>query len=85
MFNNKSLGLDGLIVEFYKMFLLYLSDILFKLYKEIEIKELLLYSMKMGVIILLYKKKGDKRCLKNYRFISLFNVDYKIIVRVMVN
>lgn len=41
--------------------------------------------MKMGVIILIYKKKGDKKLLKNWRFISLFNVDYKIIVRVIVN
>lgn len=35
--------------------------------------------MKMGVITLLYKKKGDKRLLKNWRPISLLNFDYKIL------
>ena len=85
MSNNNSPSSDGLTVEFYKMFLPHLSDILFKLYKEIETKESLSHSMKMGVITLLYKKKGDKRCLKNYRPISLLNVDYKIIARVMAN
>lgn len=35
----------------------------------------------MGV----YKKKRDKKCLKNYRLISLLKVDYKIIARVMAN
>lgn len=39
----------------------------------------------MGVITLLYKKSGDKKCLKTYRPISLLNVDYKIIVIVMAN
>lgn len=41
--------------------------------------------MKMCVITLLYKKSGDKKCLKTYRHISLLNVDYKIIVIVMAN
>lgn len=41
--------------------------------------------MKMGVITLIYKKKGDKKLLKNGRPISLLNVDYKIIARVIAN
>lgn len=39
----------------------------------------------MGVITLLYKKSGEKKCLKTYIPISLLNVDYKIIVIVMAN
>ena len=85
MANNKSPGSDGLTVEFYKAFLPQLRNILFKLYVEVEKKETMSNSMKMGVITLLYKKKGDKKLLKNWRPISLLNVDYKIIARVMSN
>lgn len=84
MANNKSPG-SGLTVEFYKMFLPYLRDVLFKLFKEIETKETLSHTIKMGVITLIYKKKGDKKLLKIWRPISLLNVDYKIIARVMAN
>lgn len=85
MASNKSPGPDGLTVEFYKRFLPELKNVLYKLFLEIEEKETLSHSMKMGVITLLYKKKGDKRLLKNWRPISLLNVDYKIIARIMSN
>lgn len=85
MANNKSPGSDGLTVEFYKMFLPYLRDVFFKLFKEIKTKEILSHTMKMGVITLIYKKKGDKKLLEYWRPISLNNVDYKIIARVMAN
>lgn len=55
------------------------------MFKEIETKETLSHTMTMGVITLLYKKKGDKKLLKNWRPISLLNVDYKIIARDMAN
>lgn len=60
MSNSKTPGSDGLTFEFYKIILPFLSDILFKLYKEIETKQSLPHSMKMGVISLLYKKSGEK-------------------------
>ena len=85
MANNKSPGSDGLTVEFYRTFLPQLKDILYKLYLEIENREEMSHSMKIGVITLIYKKRGDKRSLKNWRPISLLNVDYKIIARIMSN
>lgn len=85
MASNKSPGPDGLTIEFYRKFLPQLKNVLYKLFLEIEEKETLSHSMKMGVITLLYKKKGDKRLLKNWRPISLLNVDYKIIARIMSN
>lgn len=41
--------------------------------------------MTCGVISLIYKKKGDRRSLKNYRPISLLQIDYKILARIMTN
>ncbi|CAG2199723.1 unnamed protein product [Mytilus edulis] len=41
--------------------------------------------MRAGVLSLIYKKKGDRRILKNYRPISLLQVDYKILARIMAN
>ena len=61
MANNKSPGSDGLTVEFYRTFLPQLKDILYKIYSEIENREEMSHSMKMGIITLIYKKKGDKR------------------------
>lgn len=50
-----------------------------------EKKESSSHSMKMGIITFLYKKKGDKRWLKDWRPISLLNADNKIIARMMSN
>ncbi len=40
-------------------------------------------SMATGVITLIYKKRGSKRKLENYRPISLLNIDYNIIAKVL--
>ncbi len=39
---------------------------------HVEEKETLSHSMKMGVITLLYKKKGDKRLLKKTGYLLVF-------------
>lgn len=85
MAKNKSPGSDGLTVEFYCKFYDVLKDILFRLFSEVEQKSILSRSMRSGIISLIYKKKGDRKFLKNYRPISLLQVDYKILARVMAN
>jgi hypothetical protein len=55
------------------------------LFNSIENEGTLSRSMTCGVISLIYKKKGDRRSLKNYRPISLLQVDYKILARIMAN
>jgi hypothetical protein len=79
MAKNKSPGLDGIPVEFYKHFWVGIVDILIDSFKEsfdnISISE----SQRCGVLSLIYKN-GDKSDLKKYRPISLTNTDYRIIV-----
>lgn len=42
-------------------------------------------SMKYSIINLIYKEKGEKTDLKKFRPISLLNVDYTILARIMSN
>lgn len=84
MKKQKTPGPDGLTVEFYIQFWNELQDILHKLFQNIYEENCMSRTMRHGHIILIYKK-GDRRQLKNYRPISLLNVDYKILARVMSN
>lgn len=83
MSNNKSPGIDGLTVEFYKYFWNVIGPILNELFCEIHTKEVLTNSMRKGILTPVYKETGDKKNLKNWRPISLLNVDYKVISRCM--
>lgn len=85
MSKNKSPGSDGLTTEFYCKFYDILKDVLFKVYNSIFNEGMLTRSMRAGVLSLIYKKKGDRCVLKNYRPISLLQVDYKILARIMAN
>ncbi|KAJ8028516.1 hypothetical protein HOLleu_30774 [Holothuria leucospilota] len=84
MESSKSPGLDGLTVEFYRAFWPEMSVILSKLISEIFQAGELTESMK-GSVITLIPKKGDLRRLTNWRPISLLNVDYKLIAKVLAN
>ena len=75
---DKSPGLDGIPIEFYKTFWLILGLFLVKLYNENYQNEKLSNSQRIAVISLIHKK-GNKNLLKNYRPISLTNVDYRLL------
>ena len=82
MAKGKSPGPDGLPAEFYQQFAVELEG---KLWAAIDegLKEGALHEdIRRGEIILLYKA-GDAREIRNYRPITLLNVDYKIFSRVV--
>ena len=74
---NKSPGADGLTVEFYAHFWDKLGSLLVDVFNRALDRGELPESMKASVTRLIHKK-DDKRNLKNWRPISLLNVDYKI-------
>jgi len=83
--NSKSPGIDGIPVDFYKVFKDVLCPILNELFIDIFRKENLTNSMKKGMVKIIYKKKGDKRDLKNYRPLSMLNTEYKILAKILAN
>ena len=75
---NKSPGLDGLTVEFYRLFWDKLKHFLVEVFNEGHDKKCLSYSQRTSILTLIFKK-GDPLSLDNYRPISLLNVDLKIL------
>ena len=85
MKHNKSPGNDGLTVEYYCTFWPLLGDLLVEVLNESHDRGELSNSQKQGVITLLEKKGKDTLYVKNYRPITLLNVDYKILSKVLAN
>ena len=77
MCRNKSPGPDGLSVEFYCKFWDLIGPILLDVFNTCYADSNLCDSMKTSNTRLVFKK-GDRKNLKNWRPISLLNVDYKI-------
>ncbi len=82
MKNNKSPGPDGIIVEFYKLFWNEIVHDLFEVFNYSFDVEQLPYTQYIAIIILLYKK-GRREDIKNWRPISLLNIDVKILSKVL--
>ena len=81
--NNKSPGNDGLTMEFYLKFWNAICNLLIDSYNESFDKGVLSVSQRQAIITLLQKKDKDKLLLKNWRPISLLNLDYKILTKVL--
>ena len=80
---NKSPGNDGLTVEFYIAFWPLIGALLVdSLNYAFEYRELS-NSQKQAIITLIEKKGKDKRLIKNWRPISLINVDAKIVSKAL--
>ncbi len=84
MKENKSPGMDGLPIEFYKIFWTNIGTFLIQVYNESLNEGELSYSQRTAIMSLIFKK-GDRMLLKNYRPISLSTADYKILAFVLAN
>ena len=83
MQNNKSPGNDGKTKEFFVTFWEDIKDDFLKSCRAAKLKKELITSQRQAVIKLIEKKDMDKRFIKNWRPISLLNVDYKIISKAL--
>jgi hypothetical protein len=79
---NKSPGLDGLTVEFYRVFWNKLKYILTDVLNKGNDGQCFTYSQRTSILTLLFKKGGHLN-LDNYRPVSLLNVDFKILSYVL--
>ena len=84
MKSNKTPGIDGLTVNFYKHFWDKLQHIVLNAFNESYNTGNLPNSMRTAIMSLIFKK-GPQDDLENYRPISLTNTDYKILAFVLAN
>ena len=81
--NNKSPGNDGLTKEFYGGFWDEIKGLLIASASEAKHRGELTISQRQVIIRLIEKKDRDKRYNKNWRPISLLNVDTRIISKAL--
>ena len=81
MENIKSPGNGGLTKEFYETFWNEIKNPFMNFIIEAREKKKLSISQRQAIIKIIEKKERDKRFIKNWRPISLLNVDYKIIAK----
>ena len=85
--SNKSEGLDGLTVKYYKDMKCTLAPFLASFYNRVlndVVTQDELTKFTQAKVVLIYKS-GDARCLENYRPISILNVDYRIFSSIIFN
>uniref|UniRef100_A0A803TLB1 Reverse transcriptase domain-containing protein n=1 Tax=Anolis carolinensis TaxID=28377 RepID=A0A803TLB1_ANOCA len=80
---NKAPGPDGLTVMYYKTFEEELLPYLKKLMNKITNEGKLPNTWKEANITVIHKEKTDPTNVKNYRPISLLNIDYKIFTNIL--
>ena len=80
---NKSPGNDGITVEFYRQFWSQLGDLMVECFNYCYEHGEMTVSQRQAIITLIEKYGKDKLYIKNWRPISLLNVDYKISSKVL--
>ena len=83
MSNDKSPGLGGFSVEFYKCFWNDFNDLLLQSYQFSYDADVLADTQREDIIILIPKRNKDPLLPSSYRPITLLNIDYKIIASVI--
>lgn len=79
---NTAPGPDGISWAFYKAFREELTQLLLDAYLDLVSYKTFPIDFAAGEIILIYKK-GDTEDIANYRPITLLNVDYKILMKIL--
>jgi len=85
MKNDKSPGSDGLTKEFYVQFFPIIGNIYITIINHSYELGLLSSSQRTGHITLICKDKDHADNMKNWRPISLLNLDYKILTKTLTN
>ena len=85
MNENSAPGPNGLTVKFYKTFFTELAPLLVQMIDSAIKGEGLSAELKQSHITLIPKDSGDPLLTKNYRPISLLNIEYKLITKVLAN
>ena len=83
--NNKSAGLDSLLPEIFKLFNDTLLPVLTKLLNKVFSTGVYPKQWSDGMIVPIFKGKGDKDNANNYRGITLINIMSKIFSHVILN
>ena len=83
MKNDKSPGNDGLTREFYVTFWDDIKATFVSSLKKAKERKELSISQRQAIIKLIEKKDRDERYIKNWRPISLLNVDIKILSKAL--
>ena len=81
--DNKSPGEDGFTKEFYEFFFCLLWEDLLNSFNEAFHKGELSISQRRGILTLIPKEDINLTDLKNWRAISLLNLDYKILSKIL--
>lgn len=81
--SNKSPGPDGFTIEFYKTYSVILAPRLVQVFHDAHARGLLPTTMSEASITLSLKKDKDPLLCSSYRPISLLNVDFKILAKVL--
>ena len=82
MKGDKVLGTDGIPIEFYRMFYTKISKLFFDVISEISYMEFTI-DQGRGIILLIDKPGRNQLTIKNWRPLSLLNVDAKIYSKIL--
>ena len=85
MNNNKTPGMDGIPVDFYKIFWSDIKQTFQEMMLESYQRHQLHETAREGVLNLIPKTNKDSRFIKNLRPITLLNTDYNIIEKAIAN
>ena len=80
---GKVAGSDGLPIEFYVKFWSSIAKVLKGVYDEVLTNGELTRTMKKGVMTLIPKKNKDTRKICNLRPLTMLNLDYKVLAKLL--